>query len=273
MKYSTMKQLYTLLLSLAILNNQPINSYEIEMSQKRINTYNDEAHSVAKELIKETRSQLVKLYKNNQNILQIFDRLTHEWENYFTNKWWNLLSIKSSQFQLETLLEAVLYSAEMFDDQYNKDANHPTHIVHPLDVCEILWVEGQIRSVNVLVAALLHNTQEFTNATEEEINELFGPRVLCTVKEITNDPNLNSEENKERQVDLAQTMSMDAQLILIANKINLLRELDMAPPPSWSEEKIHRAFEWGYILLIAIRDANPFLTAKLDTIITTRLCY
>lgn len=269
-----MKQLYTLLLSLAILNNQPINSYEIEMSQKRINTYNNEAHNVAKELIQETRSHLVNLYNNNQNILQIFDRLTHEWENYFTDKWWPLLSIKSSQFQLETLLEAVLYSAEMYDDQYNKDANHSPHIVHPLGVCEILWVEGQIRSVNVLVAALLqHGTQEFTNTTEEEINELFGPRVLCTVKEITNDPNINSDENKQRQVDLSQTMSMDAQLILIANEINLLRELDIAPPPSWNEEEIHRAFEWGYVLLIAIRDANPFLAAKLDNIITTRACH
>jgi len=74
-------------------------------------------------------------------------------------------------------------------------------------VARSLWDEGKVRQINVLVAAILHDTLEDTETTAEELESLFGARVRYTVEEVTNDPKLSAEENKVLQVEHAPHLS------------------------------------------------------------------
>lgn len=60
--------------------------------------------------------------------------------------------------------------------------------------------EGGIYDLDVIKAAVLHDTVEDTDTTFEEIEENFGPKVRSIVAEVTDDKNLSKMERKKQQV-------------------------------------------------------------------------
>ena len=120
-----------------------------------------------------------------------------------------------------------------------------------------------MRSLNVLISALLHDTLEDTDATPEEIESLFGRRVRETVEELTNNPSMSGEENKQRQVDHAPSLSLNAQLVKLADRLYNIRDL-RNPPPTWNREKVTAYLNWGYKLLRALRGTNAYLENALE---------
>lgn len=205
--------------------------------------------------VSDTREVLSHFCESNPKVLEVYDRVSANWVEYGSQV--------GGHWDLERLLKAVEYSAEKHLGQVRKDAEKTPYIIHPIGVSELLWDLGNIRSVNVLTASLLHDTLEDTDATEEEINELFGERVLYTVQEVTNDPSLSSGENKQRQVDHAPSMSLDGQLVKLADRLYNVRDLD-PPPPSWSDEKVDEYYGWGEKLLSALRGTNEGLENALQ---------
>lgn len=201
-------------------------------------------------------ARICELYKGHAGVLKSYRRLMLKFFAYAT--------LHSENWQFEKLLEAATFSAEKHLLQVRKDAEATPYIIHPLGVAELLWDTGRIRSTNVLIAALLHDTLEDTETTEEEIEERFGPRVLYTVKEVTNDPALSSEENKQRQVDHASLMTLDGQLVKLADRLYNVRDTNISPPPSWTEEKCESYRLWGKKLLKAFGGANRALEKALE---------
>lgn len=203
------------------------------------------------------RKYLQEHSENHFITLQEYDVLTTYWLQYHKET--------NGLFNLSLVLEAVKFSARKHEGQY-RDGGAP-YIVHPLGVCQILWEKGGIRSANVLIASLLHDTIEDTETTSEEVEQLFGKRVRITVEEVTNDPNLSSKENKQRQVDHAPYMSLDAQLVKIADRLYNLNCLKEAPPENWSPEDINNYFAWGQKLLNALSGCNADLENALQSLI------
>jgi len=202
-----------------------------------------------------TREILRNYSDDHQEIIAAYDQLAFHWTQYSDRC--------CGQWDLDRLLLAVEFAAEKHQGQIRKDADATPYIIHPIGVARLLWEIGEIRSVNVLTAALLHDTLEDTDATQEEIEALFGSRVLYTVEEVTNDPLLDSLENKRRQVDHASSMSLDGQLVKLADRLYNVRDLE-SPPPSWSQEKIDHYHEWGQKLLEALRGTNQRLEDALE---------
>lgn len=200
--------------------------------------------------VNSTREILSDYSSANSKVLERYDRLVKSWSEY--------AEYHKEHWDLETLLKAVEYAAVKHQGQVRKDAEQTPYIIHPLGVTELVWNIGDIRSVNVLTAALLHDTLEDTDATIEEIENLFGPRVVYTVQELTNDPALSSKENKQRQIDHAPTMSLDGQLVKLADRLYNVTDLRSAPP-SWSKEKIKAYYNWGEKLLNALTGTNASL--------------
>jgi len=166
--------------------------------------------------------------------------------------------------QVNTILENKLihFVAQKHYGQYRKNADRTPYIVHPLRVVMILWDEAKIRDKSVLQAALLHDTLEDTNMTEEEIKNLCGPKVLKIVKEVTNDPNLSGVQNKQRQIDHAPKMSYEAKLVKLADRLDNVRDL-RPPPPAWSSEKVQGYYNWGSKLLKVLQGTHPLIECLL----------
>lgn len=134
------------------------------------------------------------------------------------------------------VLEAALFAAEKHRHQRRKDHAATPYINHPLGVAKILCEAG-IEDVDVLVAALLHDTVEDTETTPSELAERFGPRVASLVAEVTDDKSLPKTERKRLQVATAAGKSEGARLIKIADKIANLRDL-ADHPPAWDDERM-----------------------------------
>lgn len=211
--------------------------------------------------VNSTREILGHFSNHHPQVLKSYDKLVYQWVNYESSY--------PGEWDLDRLLLAVEFAAIKHEKQTRKDEEKTPYIIHPIGVAKLLWEVGEIRSSNVLIAALLHDTLEDTDATEEEIEHLFGSRVLETVKELTNDPTLNTQENKQRQVDHAKDLSLNGQLVKLADRLYNVRDLEI-PPPSWTQEKIDEYRKWGAKLLIALRGTNPQLENALAVFTTER---
>ena len=128
------------------------------------------------------------------------------------------------------LLEAIRFSAEKHRHQRRKDDARSPYINHPIEVVQLLWEVGGVRDMDVLLAAVLHDTVEDTDTRPEEISAKFGETVLSLVMEVTDDKNLPKQERKRLQIETAPGKSYGAKLIKLADKACNIRNLISMPP-------------------------------------------
>jgi guanosine-3',5'-bis(diphosphate) 3'-pyrophosphohydrolase len=128
------------------------------------------------------------------------------------------------------VLAALAFSAHKHRDQRRKDHRASPYINHPVDLVNVLCNEAGIEDPDVLAAALLHDTIEDTQTTQEELESLFGKRVAGIVLEVTDDKSQPKAARKKAQVDHAPTLSGPAKLVKLADKICNLRDVVNNPP-------------------------------------------
>ncbi|WP_435198963.1 HD domain-containing protein [Qipengyuania sp. 902] len=144
----------------------------------------------------------------------------------------------------QILLEAVCFAAERHRHQRRKDAGATPYVNHPLEVARILTQAGVV-DLDVLLAALLHDTIEDTDTTVDEITQRFGERVSGFVLEVTDDKRLPKAERKRRQVESATGKSDGAKMIKLADKIANLRDLSQSPP-RWTSDRMCAYRIWAH---------------------------
>jgi guanosine-3',5'-bis(diphosphate) 3'-pyrophosphohydrolase len=104
---------------------------------------------------------------------------------------------------------------------------------------------GKVEDFDVLIAAILHDTIEDTETTEEEITELFGETVCGYVLEVTDDKSLPKDERKQLQIEHAPHLSTGAKLIKLGDKISNITDVMNNPPAGWSIERRLEYINWG----------------------------
>jgi|GEM_PF-1284900 len=183
-------------------------------------------------------------------VIPVMDELISSWVDYAEES--------GGHFPIDKVLQAMVDATAHHAGQYRK-AEHVPYIIHPLRVCRNLWDEAHVRAPDVIIAALLHDSVEDTSMTLEDLEAKYGKGVALIVNDVTNDPNLDSEANKQRQVDHAPYLSVGGKLVKLADRLDNLRDLYRNPPPSWSQEKVDGYYAWGEKLLEALRGVSPTL--------------
>jgi guanosine-3',5'-bis(diphosphate) 3'-pyrophosphohydrolase len=166
--------------------------------------------------------------------------------------------------ELALLLKALAFAAHKHRDQRRKDAQASPYINHPIALADVLVNEAGVTDVEVLCAALLHDTVEDTATTPEELRELFGARVAGIVAEVTDDKTLPKEERKRLQVEHAPRLSAEAKLVKLADKICNVRDVATHPPARWDLPRRREYFEWAKSVVDRLRGADPRLEAAFD---------
>lgn len=165
---------------------------------------------------------------------------------------------------LARLHKALCYAAKMHQGQYRKNAEKTPYIIHPVGVCQSLIDEAKVFDEDVWIVALLHDTLEDTGATAEEIQELFGSRVLTLVQELTDVPGLHGQVRYQWQIDHAPGMPHEAKLVKLADRLYNLRDTkNSAFDPAWVTMYHH----WGAKMLQALKGTNPALEQALEEVI------
>lgn len=165
------------------------------------------------------------------------------------------------------LLRALSFAAEKHQNERRKGEKQLPYINHPIQVANTLWEVGRVHDLEVLAAALLHDTLEDTDATPDEIRTLGGDAVLALVKEVTDDKSLPKHKRKQRQVAHAAHASPQAKLIKLADKINNVIDLSHEPPAGWSHERIIEYLNWSEDVVLQIRGTNQWLEAEFDRVL------
>jgi guanosine-3',5'-bis(diphosphate) 3'-pyrophosphohydrolase len=157
------------------------------------------------------------------------------------------------------LVEAASFAAQKHTGHHRKgDAKEP-YINHPLEVANLLANVGAVDDIDVLIAAILHDTVEDVGVTKDEIAERFGDRVAGIVMEVTDDKSLPKAERKRLQVEHAPHLTREAKLVKLGDKISNIRDVINNPPSDWETQRRKEYVDWGEAVVAGLRGANDGL--------------
>ncbi|KGX39558.1 HD domain-containing protein [Burkholderia pseudomallei] len=165
---------------------------------------------------------------------------------------------------MNKLVAAIAFAADKHRNQRRKDHEASPYINHPIALANVLANEAGVEDERVLLAAVLHDTIEDTETTEQELVRLFGKEVADIVTEVTDDKSLPKAERKRLQVEHAAHISRRAKLVKLADKICNLRDIAKSPPADWSVERKQEYFDWAKDVVDGLRGVHPGLEKLFD---------
>ena len=162
------------------------------------------------------------------------------------------------------LITALAFAADKHKNQRRKDADASPYINHPIALANLLLNEAGVEDQRVLIAAVLHDTIEDTDTTEQELVRHFGKDVADIVLEVTDDKALPKAERKRLQIEHAAHISRRAKLVKLADKICNLRDITASPPAGWSVDRKREYFDWAKSVVDELRGVHPGLEHLFD---------
>ncbi len=133
---------------------------------------------------------------------------------------------------LERVEKAVAYAADKHKDQKRKDGS--PYIIHPLAVAEVVAEMGL--DLEAVLAALLHDCIEDTDASFDEIARMFGQATAEMVEGVTKLTRANFSSTEQAQMEnlrkMFMAMSKDIRVVLIkiADRLHNMRTMQYQTP-------------------------------------------
>src|SRR5262249_23206218 len=103
-----------------------------------------------------------------------------------------------------------------------------------------------------------------THTTPTELREAFGDKIAGIVGEVTDDKNLLKAERKRLQIEHAHSISREAKLVKLADKICNVRDMSSDPPAKWDLARRREYFEWAKAVVDRMRGTHPDLERRFD---------
>jgi GTP diphosphokinase / guanosine-3',5'-bis(diphosphate) 3'-diphosphatase len=178
--------------------------------------------------------------------------------------------VEKNSSPVSIVLAASAFAAHKHRDQRRKGAEASPYINHPIALANVLANEAGITDPIILAAALLHDTIEDTDTTPEELEHKFGNDIAAIVIEVTDDKSLAKTERKRLQVEHAASLSNQAKLVKLADKICNVRDMSQSPPVDWSPERRAEYFTWAKQVVDQIRGVSPILESLFDAALARR---
>lgn len=122
----------------------------------------------------------------------------------------------------ERLSKAIDYAVAMHRGQVRKGTHIP-YIVHPMETMQILI--AMHAEDDVLIAGVLHDVLEDTDASPEGIAALFGERVCHLVELHSEDKSKSWHERKQHTIDSLQYGEKEYRMLVMADKVSNLRAI------------------------------------------------
>lgn len=166
--------------------------------------------------------------------------------------------------ELTILLKAANFSAQKHSHQRRKDEEQSPYINHPIQVAEVIARIGGVTDIDVLVAAILHDTLEDTSTTHAELEQEFGKKVADIVAEVSDNKDLPKEVRKQLQIEHAPHLTFGARLVKLGDKICNIADICTHPPANWPLQRRQDYLTWAERVVDGLRGANPALEAEFD---------
>lgn len=131
--------------------------------------------------------------------------------------WRNQVALDNSRLE-----KAITFAVDHHAGQFRKGTVRP-YIMHPLETMQIL--NSMNADINLLIAGVLHDTIEDTEATAEGIREVFGDDVAALISANSEDKSKTWDERKKHTIDNLAKASKRVKMLIMADKVSNLRSL------------------------------------------------
>lgn len=142
--------------------------------------------------------------------------------------------------------KALAYVTEKHQGQtYGDKPDSPPYTVHLLAVEAVVtrFFIGHVRIVQLQCIALLHDVVEDTDATAEDVMNLFGIEVAEAVEAVTDEPGANRREKKGKTYPKIRAAGYNAIVVKLADRIaNWEQSLSTGDSRYWMYAKEHWNF-------------------------------
>jgi len=160
-------------------------------------------------------------------------------------------------------MNATQFAAEKHRNQRRKDVDKTPYINHPIEVAAEL-VRAGVEDPDAIAAALLHDTVEDTDTTEEELRAIFGDHITLLVMECTDDKDMSKVARKRHQITHSEHISDLGKLVKLADKYANMKGLYENPPAKWSKDRILGYVYWTYAVLRPFFGMNAYFKEKIS---------
>lgn len=168
---------------------------------------------------------------------------------------------------LVRVVRAMDFAALKHEDQRRKGARREPYINHLAEVARLLAEATGGGDPDLVIAGLLHDAIEDTDATADEIANRFGADVAAVVAEVTDDKSLPKDMRKRLQIENAPRRSARAKRLIIADKISNLDSLALSPPADWSDDRRRAYVDWAEAVVDGCRGVDPVLDTAFDAVV------
>ncbi|MCP3871057.1 MAG: bifunctional (p)ppGpp synthetase/guanosine-3',5'-bis(diphosphate) 3'-pyrophosphohydrolase [Gammaproteobacteria bacterium] len=175
-----------------------------------------------------------------------------------------------SKEELALIMRALSFAAQKHRDQRRKDPEASPYINHPIALADLLVNEAGVTDVEVIAAALLHDTIEDTETTAAELDEVFGPRIRSIVEEVTDNTQLAKADRKRLQIEHAPHLSREARQVKLSDKICNLRDVAQSPPREWNLGRRQAYCDWAKQVIDGLRGHSLVLESLFDEAYASR---
>ena len=165
---------------------------------------------------------------------------------------------------MQGVLKAACFAAEKHAAQKRKGAAAEPYVNHLVEVAELVSTALSEPDVNLVVAALLHDSIEDAKVTKEELANRFSWDVAELVAEVTDNKLLEKQERKRLQILNAPHKSVRAQAIKLADFISNLRSILNSPPADWSLQRKREYFAWARQVVTGFTAPNLILKGQFE---------
>ena len=164
-------------------------------------------------------------YYDSSLMLSYFESISKEEAADLAEEWMEISSMpkyERDKRNRERLSLAIKFATEQHSTQYRKGTTLP-YIVHPMEVLSIL--SAMKVDNDLMMAGVLHDTVEDTDATPAMIRDLFGVDVARLVGEHSEDKSKTWKERKEAAYHHTCTASSRVKKLVLADKLSNMRSI------------------------------------------------
>ena len=151
------------------------------------------------------------------------------------------------------ITHALRFAAERHSSQRRKGQAKEPYVNHLAEVSELVADATEGKDVNLIAAALLHDTIEDTETSSDELVATFNNDIAQLVADVTDDKSLPKQDRKNLQVVNAPGQNMRAKLLKLADKTSNLRSLANSPPENWNTERKQTYIDWAVKVAAGLR--------------------
>jgi len=158
----------------------------------------------------------------------------------------------------ELFLKALSFATKQHSGQVRKGGLGIPYINHPVEVTRVLYELGDVRDMDLLCAALLHDVVEDTETTKEDLEREFGKEIAGIVEEVSDPHELDTLAARKRQIIIAPKLSYSAKLLRLVDKICNVKDIGESPP-LWQNGRRLEYIAWATQVVEALKPVNTTL--------------